>query len=108
MAPLVSVELRLIASARYASALPSMMRRPWQFSGSQSAVGTWSLDGGGWTAQVFLPAGGADAQDPTEPEEGQPEPEPASEEVEHDPNHWVKAEQALVRELRELSQGKAR
>jgi hypothetical protein len=42
-----------------------------------------------------------------------PEPEPeegdqVAEGDEDEPNHWVKAEQALVRELRELSQGKAR
>jgi hypothetical protein len=40
-----------------------------------------------------------------------PEPvadEAPADEVEHDPNHWVRAEQALVRELRELSQGKAK
>jgi hypothetical protein len=56
---------------------------------------------------VFLPAGGAGS---TAPEVA---PEPAAEEPselapEDDPNHWVKAEQALVRELRELSQGKGR
>ena len=88
------------------ASLSPMVRRLAEVQGGWAKVE--ARDGGGWTAQVFLPAGGTDAQDSTEPEEGQPEPEPVSEEVEHDPNHWVKAEQALVRELRELSQGKAR
>jgi hypothetical protein len=57
---------------------------------------------------VFLPAGGA-AGPAEEPAPAEPVAEPAGElDPDEDPNHWVKAEQALVRELRELSQGKAR
>ena len=43
---------------------------------------------------------------PAEPAEG--EAEPVAKRSKTSPNHWVKAEQALVRELRELSQGKAK
>jgi hypothetical protein len=65
-------------------------------------------EGGGSSFTVFLPAGGAAGPAPSEPAEDPSVQEPAADEVEHDPNHWVKAEQALVRELRQLSQGKAR
>jgi hypothetical protein len=88
------------------ASLSPMVRRLAEVQGGWAKIET--RDGGGWAAQVFLPAGGSDTQDPTDPAEGRTEPEPVTEEVEHDPNHWVKAEQALVRELRELSQGKAR
>ena len=39
---------------------------------------------------------------------GTPAPEFTLNATPDQPNHWVKAEQALVRELRELSQGKAK
>jgi hypothetical protein len=65
-------------------------------------------EGGGSAFKVFLPAGGSAGPAASEPTEDQSTPEPATDEVEHDPNHWVKAEQALVRELRQLSQGKAK
>jgi hypothetical protein len=67
-------------------------------------------EGGGSSFTVFLPAGGAAGPAPSEPAEDLSPPEPVADadEVEHDPNHWVKAEQALVRELRQLSQGKAK
>jgi signal transduction histidine kinase len=88
------------------ASLSPMVRRLAEVQGGWAKVE--GRDGGGSAAQVFLPAGGSAAADATEPEEGQPEPEPAAAEVEHEPNHWVKAEQALVRELRQLSQGKAK
>jgi signal transduction histidine kinase len=82
--------------------LSPMVRRLAEVQGGWAKVAP--RDGGGAAFQVFLPAGGPG---------GTPAPEPdgadqVAEEVQDDPNHWVKAEQALVRELRELSQGKAR
>jgi signal transduction histidine kinase len=82
--------------------LSPMVRRLAEVQGGWAKVAP--REGGGAAFQVFLPAGGPG---------GTPAPEPdgadrVAEEVEDDPNHWVKAEQALVRELRELSQGKAR
>jgi len=86
-------------------ALSPMLRRLAEVQGGWAKVA--AREGGGSEVQVFLPAGGAGSAAPDEP---MPEPS-ADEPVEtarDDPNHWVKAEQALVRELRELSQGKAR
>jgi signal transduction histidine kinase len=84
--------------------LSPMVRRLAEVQGGWAKVAP--RDGGGAAFQVFLPAGGPGGAPPPEPEsvDGEPEPEP----VEDEPNHWVKAEQALVRELRELSQGKAK
>jgi hypothetical protein len=65
-------------------------------------------EGGGAAFRVFLPHGGPNGA----PTDELPAPDDAIEapvdDLEQDPNHWVKAEQALVRELRELSQGKAK
>jgi hypothetical protein len=85
------------------AALSPMVRRLAEVQGGWAKVG--NREGGGSEIRVFLPAGGA-AETPPE----EPPPPDANGEVapEEDPNHWVKAEQALVRELRELSQGKAR
>jgi hypothetical protein len=88
------------------AALSPMLRRLAEVQGGWAKAGT--REGGGSEVRVFLPAGGG-AGTPV-PEVA---PEPAAEEPtelapEDDPNHWVKAEQALVRELRELSQGKGR
>jgi hypothetical protein len=80
--------------------LSPMVRRLAEVQGGWAKVAP--RDGGGAAFQVFLPAGGSG---------GAPAPEPAEDQVAEDveePNHWVQAEQALVRELRELSQGKAR
>jgi hypothetical protein len=80
-------------------------------------LGGWakveSREGGGSAFQVFLPVNGpgsavpADdgAEAPTTAEETTEAP--AETPPEEDPNHWVKAEQALVAELRQLSQNKA-
>jgi hypothetical protein len=61
-------------------------------------------EGGGAAFQVFLPAGGPGGA----PAPASDESEQVADVVKDEPNHWVQAEQALVRELRELSQGKAR
>ena len=84
--------------------LSPMVRRLAEVQGGWAKVAP--REGGGAAFQVFLPAGGPGGAPPPEVEsvDGEPEPEP----VEDEPNHWVKAEQALVRELRELSQGKAK
>ncbi|HEX5936177.1 MAG TPA: hypothetical protein VFZ75_00585 [Actinomycetota bacterium] len=87
------------------AALSPMVRRLADVQGGSAKVG--DRDGGGTAFQIFLPAtdhAGAAVTDeaadpPAEPVAGDPEAE--------DPNHWVKAEQALVRELRQLSQNKA-
>ena len=94
-------------SASEASLSP-MVRRLAEVQGGWAKVE--GRDGGGSAFQVFLPAGGsAEPASAEEPDDAaSPEPEPVTDEVEHDPNHWVKAEQALVRELRQLSQGKAK
>ena len=92
-------------SAASEAALSPMLRRLAEVQGGWAKVG--NREGGGSEVRVFLPAGGAGS--PAEPEEAAPAAatdEPGG--AEEDPNHWVKAEQALVRELRELSQGKAR
>jgi signal transduction histidine kinase len=81
--------------------LSPMVRRLAEVQGGWAKVAP--REGGGAAFHVFLPAGGAP---PPEPVDGEREPEP--EPVEDEPNHWVKAEQALVRELRQLSQGKAK
>ena len=88
------------------AALSPMVRRLAEVQGGWAKVEP--REGGGVAFRVFLPHGGpngAPIEQFSEPAEGT---EPSVDEVEHDPNHWVKAEQALVRELRELSQGKAK
>jgi hypothetical protein len=87
------------------ASLSPMVRRLAEVQGGWAKIE--GRDGGGSAAQVFLPAGGSAATGALEPEVEQSEQEPVPE-VEHEPNHWVKAEQALVRELRQLSQGKAK
>jgi hypothetical protein len=89
------------------AALSPMLRRLAEVQGGWAKVGT--REGGGSEVRVFLPAAGPTGPG-IEPDEA-PEPsvdEPTDLAPEDDPNHWVKAEQALVRELRELSQGKSR
>jgi hypothetical protein len=87
------------------ASLSPMLRRLAEVQGGWAKVA--NREGGGSEIQVFLPAGGANApvpvEEPTPSADEPPDGTPAD-----DPNHWVKAEQALVRELRELSQGKAR
>ena len=80
-------------------------------------LGGWAKvenrEGGGSAFQVFLPVNGpgsavpadVDTEAPTAAEETTEVP--AETLPEEDPNHWVKAEQALVAELRQLSQNKA-
>ncbi len=88
------------------ASLSPMMRRLAEVQGGWAKAGP--REGGGSEVRVFLPAGGA-AGPAEEPAPAEPVAEPAGElDPDEDPNHWVKAEQALVRELRELSQGKAR
>ena len=88
------------------ASLSPMMRRLAEVQGGWAKAGP--RDGGGSEVRVFLPAGGA-AENAPEPTAAEPLAEtPGDVPPEEDPNHWVKAEQALVRELRELSQGKAR
>ena len=82
--------------------LSPMVRRLAEVQGGWAKVAP--RDGGGAAFQVFLPAGGPGGTPPAEPVEG----DQPIEEVKDEPNHWVQAEQALVRELRELSQGKAK
>ncbi len=82
--------------------LSPMVRRLAEVQGGWAKVAP--REGGGAAFQVFLPAGGPGGAPPPEPLDEEQAPEP----VEDEPNHWVKAEQALVRELRELSQGKAK
>jgi len=84
--------------------LSPMVRRLAEVQGGWAKVAP--REGGGAAFQVFLPAGGPGGTPPPEPVEGDQAVE-AVEEVKDEPNHWVQAEQALVRELRELSQGKA-
>jgi hypothetical protein len=85
-------------------ALSPMMRRLAEVQGGWAKVA--AREGGGSEVRVFFPSGGASV--PQEPDEPTPTAESADEAPQDDPNHWIKAEQALVRELRELSQGKAR
>lgn len=82
--------------------LSPMVRRLAEVQGGWAKVAP--RDGGGAAFQVFLPAGGPGGTPPAEPVEG----DQPVEEVKDEPNHWIQAEQALVRELRELSQGKAK
>ena len=83
-----------------------MVRRLAEVQGGWAKVG--AREGGGSEVRVFLPAGGAADAPPEEPAPVETAAELGEMAPEDDPNHWVKAEQALVRELRELSQGKAR
>lgn len=93
------------AESSSATSLSPMVRRLAEVQGG--SVKVEAREGGGSSFQVFLPHNGSagdTAPAPAPPvEEGE-----ASPSLEDDPNHWVKAEQALVRELRELSQGKAK
>jgi signal transduction histidine kinase len=82
--------------------LSPMVRRLAEVQGGWAKVAP--REGGGAAFQVFLPAGVSGGMPEPEPEEG----DQVADGDEEEPNHWVKAEQALVRELRELSQGKAR
>jgi hypothetical protein len=82
--------------------LSPMVRRLAEVQGGWAKVAP--REGGGAAFQVFLPAGGPGGTPPPEPVEG----DQPVEEARDEPNHWVQAEQALVRELRELSQGKAK
>ena len=94
------------AEASSETSLSPMVRRLAEVQGGWAKIEP--REGGGSSFTVFLPAGGSASPAPSEPAEDRSEPEPVADEVEHDPNHWVKAEQALVRELRQLSQGKAK
>jgi signal transduction histidine kinase len=89
------------AEAASETTLSPMVRRLAEVQGGWAKVEVRE-GGGGSAVQVFLPSAGASAEAP-EPVERPQETGTTPE----DPNHWVKAEQALVRELRELSQGKA-
>jgi signal transduction histidine kinase len=82
--------------------LSPMVRRLAEVQGGWAKVAP--REGGGAAFQVFLPAAGSGGEPAPESDEG----DQVAESVDDEPNHWVKAEQALVRELRELSQGKAR
>ncbi|MDQ4108164.1 MAG: ATP-binding protein, partial [Actinomycetota bacterium] len=82
------------------AALSPMVRRLAEVQGGWAKVAP--RDGGGAAFQVFLPAAGSGGEPEAESKDGDQVV------VEDEPNHWVKAERALVRELRELSQGKAR
>jgi hypothetical protein len=94
------------------AALSPMVRRLADMQGGWAKVG--DRDGGGTSFQVFLPAtdrSGAMVEQVNEDDappaaEESPPPDAVAEAPAEDPNHWVKAEQALVRELRQLSQGK--
>ena len=82
--------------------LSPMVRRLAEVQGGWAKVAP--RDGGGAAFQVFLPAGGPGVTPTPDTVEG----DEVVEDVKDEPNHWVQAEQALVRELRELSQGKAK
>jgi signal transduction histidine kinase len=82
--------------------LSPMVRRLAEVQGGWAKVAP--REGGGAAFQVFLPAGGPGGTPTPDPVDG----DQPVEEVADEPNHWVQAEQALVRELRELSQGKAK
>ncbi len=82
--------------------LSPMVRRLAEVQGGWAKVAP--REGGGAAFQVFLPAGGPGGSPTPDPVEG----DQPVEEVKDEPNHWVQAEQALVRELRELSKGKAK
>lgn len=94
------------AEASSETSLSPMVRRLAEVQGGWAKIEP--REGGGSSFTVFLPAGGTAGPVASEPEDDTSAPEPVADEVEHDPNHWVKAEQALVRELRQLSQGKAK
>jgi hypothetical protein len=94
------------AEASSETSLSPMVRRLAEVQGGWAKIEP--REGGGSSFTVFLPAGGTAGPAPSEPGDDTSAPEPVADEVEHDPNHWVKAEQALVRELRQLSQGKAK
>ena len=85
--------------------LSPMVRRLAEVQGGWAKVAP--RDGGGAAFQVFLPAGGPGGTPSPEPVEGD-QPVEDVKDIKDEPNHWVQAEQALVRELRELSQGKAK
>jgi hypothetical protein len=85
--------------------LSPMVRRLAEVQGGWAKVE--SRDGGGSECQVFLPPGGPSATPARETHESTPEAV-TKDEVAEDPNHWVNAEQALVRELRQLSKGKTK
>jgi hypothetical protein len=93
------------AESSSATSLSPMVRRLAEVQGGWAKVE--SMEGGGSAFQVFLPHGGPGGVpvEPVEPVGDEPQVDVV---VGDDPNHWVNAEQALVRELRELSQGKAR
>jgi hypothetical protein len=82
--------------------LSPMVRRLAEVQGGWAKVAP--REGGGAAFQVFLPAAGSGGEPEPESKEG----DQVAGGDEDEPNHWVKAEQALVRELRELSQGKSR
>jgi chromosome segregation ATPase len=85
------------------AALSPMLRRLAEVQGGWAKVA--NREGGGSEVQVFLPSGGVAPASTSDDAAPASEPDETPQE---DPNHWVKAEQALVRELRELSQGKSR
>ncbi len=82
--------------------LSPMVRRLAEVQGGWAKVE--AVEGGGSSFQVFLPHAGSEGAPEAAPVEEAPQPEV----VKDDPDHWVNAEQALVRELRELSQGKTK
>jgi signal transduction histidine kinase len=84
--------------------LSPMVRRLAEVQGGSIKVE--SLEGGGSSFKVFLPHGGPGGA--PQPESAEPAGAEQVEVVEDDPDHWINAEQALVRELRQLSQGKAK
>jgi hypothetical protein len=86
--------------------LSPMVRRLAEVQGGWAKLE--AREGGGAAFRVFLPHGGPNGAPTDELPEPIEDTEAPVDELEHDPNHWVKAEQALVRELRELSQGKAK
>jgi chromosome segregation ATPase len=83
------------------TSLSPMVRRLAEVQGGWAKVKP--REGGGSAFLVSLPAGGGRTAAPELDDDDHPEEDPKD-----DPNHWVNAEQALVRELRELSQGKSR
>lgn len=81
--------------------LSPMVRRLAEVQGGWAKVAP--RESGGAACQVFLPAAGGTIPEPTSDDAGV-----GDETAKDEPNHWVQAEQALVRELRQLSQGKAK
>lgn len=86
------------------TSLSPMVRRLAEVQGGWAKIEP--RDGGGSEFQVFLPAAGQAGSEEPATEDFETDAAPPG--VEDDPNHWVNAEQALVRELRQLSQGKAK